>query len=435
MLVERVGSDVRLHRSGPLDATVRLPGSKSLTNRHLVCAALADGRSVLHNASFCDDAARMIEGLGRLGIRSVSLPEADRVEVEGCRGHLPADEGEIDAGDAGTVMRFLTALVTLGHGRYRLDGSDRMRERPIGPLADGLRELGAAISYEQRAGYPPLTVVTRGLLGGTVALARPVSSQFVSALLLVAPYASRDVMLRIDGGPTSRPYVDMTVAVMRALGVEVLCTPSADRFVVPSTQRYQAQAVTIEPDASAATYFWSAAAVCGGRVTVAGLGRDSVQGDVGFVELLARMGCAVEQTAAGLTVCGPTGRLRGIDADLSAMPDAAPTLAVVALFADGPTRIRNVANLRIKETDRLAALERELSRLGATVEPIDDGLTIHPPTRLRPATIETYNDHRMAMSFAVAGLAAGDVVIRAAECVAKSFPGFFETLGELARTQ
>jgi len=435
MLVERSGADVRLHPVGPVEAVVRPPGSKSLTNRYVLCAALADGRSTLRGASLSDDALRMLDGLRQLGIRVEEREDAQVIEVHGSRGQIPADEGEIDTGNAGTAMRFLTALACLGQGRYRLDGSPRMRERPIGQLVGALRELGAAIAYEEAEGYPPLAIIARGLTGGEVELDSPPSSQFVTALLMVAPYAAQDVLIRIRGELLSRPYVEMTIKVMRSLGVEVLASDDYDRFIVPSTQRYRAGEVTIEPDASAATYFWAAAAVTGGRIGVTGLSRQSLQGDTAFVDVLEGMGCQVEEHGDALQVRGPApGALRGIDVDLNAMPDAAQTLAVVALFAAGPTRISNVANLRIKETDRLAALESELMRLGAQVEMSGDSLTITPPARISPAVVETYDDHRMVMSFALAGLAAAGITVKDVGCVSKSFPGFFDALAELEPT-
>jgi 3-phosphoshikimate 1-carboxyvinyltransferase len=288
------------------------------------------------------------------------------------------------------------------------------------------------VGYDEAEGFPPLTMEARGLTGGTVEITSPPSSQFLSALLMVAPYAAHDVMLRITGEFLSRPYVEMTIRVMRSLGVEVLTSEEAHRFVVPSTQRYAAREISIEPDASAATYFWAAAAITGGRVRVQNLTRASLQGDVAFVDVLARMGCRIDSGTDYLGVEGPKpGSLRGIDVDLNEMPDTAQTLAVAALFADGPTRIRNVANLRIKETDRLAALESELMRLGAQIELTEDSLTVVPPAHIKPAAIETYDDHRMVMSFTLAGLVADGVVIKDADCVSKSFPGFFDTLATL----
>jgi len=432
VIVERRGADVYLHPVGPVQGDLRLPGSKSLTNRYLLCTALAHGRSTLAGASVADDTRRMVDGLRQLGIGLELDQRAERIEIRGCGGHIPADQARIDVGNAGTAMRFLTALACLGYGEYRLDGSPRMRQRPIGQLVDALRRLGATITYEATEGCPPLLIFARQLNGGELEFHTPPSSQFVSALLMVAPYARDDVLIRIEGELTSRPYVDMTIRIQRTLGVETLVSDDWRRFLVPATQRYRAADLNVEPDASAATYFWAAAAITGGRATVRGLTRQSLQGDVAFVNVLERMGCRVEEEAQALTVRGPApGALRGIEADLNAMPDTAQTLAVVALFADGPTRISNVANLRLKETDRLAALHRELTRLGAQVELGDDGLAITPPRRLAPAAIETYDDHRMAMSFALAGLVVDGIVIRNATCVSKSFPAFFETLATL----
>ena len=287
------------------------------------------------------------------------------------------------------------------------------------------------MGYGGVEGYPPVTVLARGLTGGEVRFDRPVSSQFVSALLMVAPYAAQDVYISLAGPLPSEPYVAMTEHVMRSMGVE-LVQAERRRFVIPAGQRYRGGEYSIEPDASAATYFWAAAAVTGGCVRIEGLRRDSVQGDVGFVDILARMGCTVGAGPDYLEVAGPTdGRLRGVDVDLNAMPDTVQTLAVVALFAEGPTRIRNVANLRIKETDRIAALASELRRLGARVDEWEDGLSIWPPPKATSASIETYRDHRMAMSLAVAGLRVDGLRICGADCVSKSFPAFFDVLDRL----
>lgn len=433
LVVERIGRDVRISRAGPVVGSASVPGSKSLTNRYLACAALAGGASVIRGASLSDDARAMIDGLAALGVDVDVRSDDALVRVIGGGGNWRADDARIDVGHAGTAMRFLTGLACVGYGEYRLDGSPRMRERPIADLVDALRTLGARIDYEQREGYPPLRVYAEGLAGGEVILDSPRSSQFVSALLMVAPYARHDVLIGIEGALVSEPYIEITLDVMRAMGVD-LVDVDGRRFVVPAVQRYRPGEFTVEPDASAATYFWAAAAVTGGRVTVRGLARGSRQGDVNFVNVLADMGCRVEETPEGLCVAAPVdGRLRGIAVDLNAMPDTVQTLAAVALFADGPTRIDNVANLRIKETDRIAALGAELAKLGAAVEPRPDGLTITPPRVVTPAEIRTYDDHRMAMSLALAGLGAGGVTIRDAGCVSKSFPGYFETLAALCQ--
>ena len=424
---------VSVHRcqsvAQPLDATVTLPGSKSMSNRALIAAALADGTSLLRNILVAEDTQLMLKALGDLGI-AVTVDEADKVaEVTGCRGQLPASEARLFCGNSGTTMRFCTALAALGHGRYELDGIERMRQRPIGGLAAVLRVLGAGVEYLDREEYPPLAIHAKGLTGGQVAFRSPASSQFITGLLLVTPYAGRDVFIEITGEIPSVPYLKLTTALMDSFGVAVIqdYREGELRFIVGAPQRYQGTTLTIEPDASNATYFLAAAAIAGGRVTIERLGTDSTQGDIGFIDILKQMGCRVERASTQLTARGPTGGapLRGIDVDLNHMPDTVPTLAVLALFADGPTVIRNVANLRLKETDRLAALRRELTKLGAGVDEFADGLTITPPVRLTPASIDTYNDHRMAMSFALAGLKCDGMVINNPDCTAKTFPEFF----------
>lgn len=431
MSVEWQGSDVRLRPAGRMAGTVVVPGSKSLTNRYLICAALADGTTTLRGASLSDDAHALLGGLEALGVRMDVLSDAREIIVHGCRGNLPHDEAALNVGNAGTAMRFLTALVCLGHGEYRLDGSARMRARPIGPLVEALQQLGARIEYTGTDGCPPLRIAASGLHGHELGFATPPSSQYISALLMVAPYARGDVMIAIDGDVTSRPYLALTCDVMRDMGVELL-ERDWRRFVVPAYQRYQPGTYDVEPDASAATYIWAAAALTGGRGGVRGITRTSRQGDARFVDVLTQMGCTVAEEAGTLVVAAPAdGRLHGVDVDLNEMPDTVQTLAVLALFADGPTNVRNVANLRIKETDRIAALSQELAKLGAQVEARADGLTIHPPRQLTPASIDTYDDHRMAMSFAIAGLVVDGVVIRDAGCVSKSFPDFFDVLATL----
>ncbi len=420
----------------PLNATVSIPGSKSLTNRALVAGALADGTSILSKALFADDTQRMIDALGALGFAIATDPRGGRIEITGAGGHIPAGDAECFCGNSGTTIRFCTALAALGRGSYVLDGVPRMRQRPIGPLVGALRSLGASISFDEEEGFPPITMRAKGLSAGTVVLDTDVSSQFLSALLLAAPAAGGDVMIDVRGQLSSAPYVTMTTDLMAAFGVSVVddIRPDGARFIVPAPQAYRAEHYTIEPDASNASYFLAAAAVVGGTVTVDGLGSASIQGDVHFVDVLEQMGCHVVRDPNRLTVTGRSdGRpLRGIDIDLNAMPDMVQTTAVVALFADGPTTIRNVPNLRVKETDRLSALAQELTAAGARVEERDDGLTITPPQQPRAAAINTYDDHRMAMSFALLGLAVEGVTIRDAECVDKTFPGFFDTWSSLS---
>ncbi len=419
-------ADVRIRTAiGPIEATVKLPGSKSLTNRAFIIAALAHGTSTLHGVGLADDMRYMIDFLKGLEI-DVTVDEARRIAtVGGCGGHVPAGEADLFCGNAGTVARFGAAMCCLGMGRYRIDGVERMRSRPIAPLVNVLRDLGASIGYEDKEGFLPLTIAGNGLRGGQASLTADQSSQFVSAVLLAAPYARGDVMLHLVGEVVSQPYIRMTLQMMEDFGVSVLA--DRGRYIVPALQTYTARTYRIEPDASAASYFLAAAALTGGRVTVEGLGRRSLQGDVGFVHVLEQMGCRIEQDDASTTVTGPKdGRLRSVDVDLNATPDMAQTLAVLALFADGPTNIRNVANLRVKETDRIAAVATELAKFGAKVRPREDGFSIEPPARPQPAAVDTYNDHRMAMSFALAGLRLDGVVIKDAGCVSKTFPEFFE---------
>jgi 3-phosphoshikimate 1-carboxyvinyltransferase len=407
------------------DATVRVPGSKSLTNRALVCAALASGRSRLVGWLESDDTAAMIDGLGRLGV-TVEREGAD-LAVNGTGGEFAIPLHPIDCRASGTTMRFLAACAALVRGRVTLDGVARMRERPIQDLADALTTLG--VSVRTVAGCPPITIQGGRLTGGRVAVDASKSSQFLSALLMVAPLADDEVEI-VAMPITSRPYVDLTLSVMNAFGISVELRGD-DTFRIPGGQRYRPRSYAIEPDATAATYFFAAAAITGGRIRVEGLSAASAQSDVRFVEVLERMGCSVERGPSWIAVRGPR-YLHGVDVDLNALPDSALTLAVVALFARGRTSIRNVPNLRLKETDRMAALQAELTKLGAQVETTATDLVIDPPERVTPARIATYDDHRMAMSFAVAGLAVDGIVIQDPDCVRKTFPGFFDELRRLS---
>jgi 3-phosphoshikimate 1-carboxyvinyltransferase len=341
-------------------------------------------------------------------------------------GHVPAAFAELWVENSGTSIRFLTALCALGQGQYRLDGNVRMRERPIAPLIDTLQDWGAGITSELGTGCPPVVIEARGLPAATVAVAGDLSSQYLSALLMAAPCAAGPVEIQLRGPLVSRPYIDMTLAVMRHFGAECV-EPAPGEFRL-AARGYRAADYDIEPDASAASYFFAAAAVTAGEVTVTGLGRDSLQGDAAFVDVLERMGCDVTRQAAAITVRGRP--LRGIDVDMNAISDTAQTLAAVAPFAEGPTTIRNIAHVRHKETDRIAALAAELRRLGLRVDERPDGLTIHPGP-MRGATVETYNDHRMAMSFAVLGLRQPGVRIANPGCTAKTYPQFFEDLDRL----
>jgi len=411
----------------PADATLRPPGSKSITNRGLVCAALATGQSVLRGALASEDTQVMIDALGRLGIAIEVLDAGQTLRVAGCGGNLPATAADLYVANSGTTVRFLTALVTLGRGTYRLDGTPRMRERPIQDLLDALAQLGVRAHSERPGGCPPVVIEAGGLPGGRATVRGGVSSQFLSGLLMAAPYAASALELLIEGPLVSQPYIEMTLAVMRSFGVEIE-TDGLSRFRIAAPRAYRPATFDIEPDASAASYFWAAAAISGGRVAVEGLSRSSLQGDVAFCECLAQMGCPVVYGADRVTVVG--GALRGIDVDMNAISDTVQTLSAVALFADGPTRIRGVSHIRHKETDRIGALATELRKLGARVEEHEDGLTI-VPGKVRGATIDTYNDHRMAMSLSLVGLRVPGVVINDPGCTAKTYPRFFEDLARL----
>jgi 3-phosphoshikimate 1-carboxyvinyltransferase len=412
----------------PLHASVRPPGSKSITNRALVCAALADGTSTLHGALDSEDTQVMIGALGQLGIDVTAVDEGRTLVVTGSSGRIPAIEADLFCANSGTTIRFLTAVATLGHGAFRLDGIPRMRERPIADLLDALNQLGTRAVCENRNNCPPVVIHANGLAGGTATVRGDISSQFLSGLLMATPGARSPVELRIKGTLVSQPYVEMTLAVMQSFGVAVETSEALSEFLIPAPQPYRACDYAIEPDASAASYFWAAAAVTGGTVTVEGLSAASLQGDVAFVDCLEQMGCEVRREADSITVVGRP--LRGITVDMNAISDTVQTLAVVALFADGPTEIRNVGHIRHKETDRIAAVATELRKLGATVEESNDGLRITPGP-LRAATIATYNDHRMAMSFAIAGLRQPGIRISDPECTAKTYPQFFSDLAKL----
>ncbi|HEX3152002.1 MAG TPA: 3-phosphoshikimate 1-carboxyvinyltransferase [Gemmataceae bacterium] len=410
----------------PLSANVTVPGSKSITNRALVLAALGSWGCKLSNALRSEDTEVMVDCLRRLGfdVRTDWPNCVIDVSFDPAGDFIPASSANLFVGNSGTTVRFLTAMLALGKGVYRLDGVPRMRERPIQDLLDGLRQLKVDAESESGNGCPPVVIRAAGLSGGHVSVRGDVSSQFLSGLLLVLPCAEGDTTIDVASPLVSKPYVEMTVAMLRQFGLETRAIGSAG-FIVPGNQIHKLESYFIEPDASAASYFWAAAAILGGRVTVAGLTDQSLQGDVAFVDILQQMSCRVEKCDAGITVHGRP--LRGIDVDMNAISDTVMTLGAVACFAEGPTRIRNVAHIRHKETDRISALATELRRLGAEVEEFADGLTIHPRP-LHGATVETYNDHRMAMSLALIGLKVPGVIIKNPACVAKTYPGFWQDL-------
>ncbi len=419
----------------PVKAVVTVPGSKSITNRALVLAALGSsvGPCELTGALQGDDTEVMVESLRRLGFLIETEWPIVRFLPHNAGVLVPATAAELFVGNSGTTMRFLTALCALGNGRYRLDGVARMRERPIEDLLAALRTCGVGARSEFGNGCPPVIIEGRGTLQGSgVAIRADTSSQFGSAMLMVAPFHQLgQFVLRFEGPVVSEPYIRMTESMMRDWGAYWrMSSESAYVFEPDSRVGYcrDRELYAIEPDASAASYFFAAAAVTGGTVTVADLSRKSLQGDVGFVDVLERMGCRAEECSAGITVHGRP--LRGIDVDMNAISDTVMTLGVAACFAEGPTRIRNVAHIRHKETDRIAALAAELRKIGAEVEEFADGIAI-TPRPLHGAEIETYDDHRMAMSLALVGLKVPGIVVLKPGCVAKTYPDFWSDFERL----
>jgi 3-phosphoshikimate 1-carboxyvinyltransferase len=421
--------------------TVRLPGSKSITNRTLLLAALAQGRTTLCDVLDSDDTRYMLEALRKLGVDWTADGER-RVTLHGVGGLFPGRQAELFLGNAGTAVRMLTAVLGLCGGEYRIDGVPRMHERPIGDLVDALRQLGASIDYLGNDGFPPLAIHAGTLQPRTeVSIRGNVSSQFLSGLLIALPLLGRKTMVRIEGELISKPYVEITLNAMRQFGVAVgrdgwssFTVPAAARYVTPGE-------LHVEGDASSASYFLAAGAISGltggGPVRVEGVGRNSTQGDVRFAEALQQMGAEVAmdehwiEAGAG-SDAKKRGKLRAVDLDCNHIPDAAMTLAVAALFADGTTTLRNIASWRVKETDRIAAMAIELVKLGATVEEGADYLKITPPVQWRPATIDTYDDHRMAMCFSLAALGGVPVRINDPGCVAKTFPDYFQVLAGIS---
>lgn len=419
---------IEIQPCGPLDAEIQPPGSKSITNRALVCAAFADGTSVLSGALDSEDTRVMISSLQQLGIEIEIDQAGTRLRVKGCNGSPPTKQATLFVANSGTTMRFLTAMLGTIDGAFRIDGIERMRVRPIADLLDSLVLLGASTHSENNNGCPPICINGGGMRGGTASIRGDISSQFLSGLLLAAPNSKAAIKLVVDGPLVSTPYIDMTIRVMEAFGVQI-DQNRHDTFQI-TPQQYAGTDFLIEPDASAASYFWAAAAIAGGAVTVRGLQRDALQGDVAFCDCLQRMGCRVENNQNGITVL--SGTLRGIEVDMNNISDTVQTLAAVALFAAGPTTITGVAHIRHKETDRITDLARELRKFGADVEENTDGLRI-TPQKLRPAEIETYNDHRMAMSLALVGLKIPKVVIQNPDCTQKTYPAFFDDLNSVCK--
>ena len=433
-----MSESIQIEPVKPFDLSLSPPGSKSLTNRALLIAALADGQTQLDGVLFADDTRRMLEALQALGFELDIDEPATRVVVHGRNGKVPAKSAELNLGNAGTAMRFLTAACCLGHGTYTLDGIPRMRERPIGELVEPLRKLGAEIEYLGEEGFPPLKIEASPYFeGGFVTLEPTLSSQFISAMLIAAPRTPRGITLTFNGEITSMPYIRMTLKLMKHFGVGHEWGGPKNNAVRVTNAEYSPAAYTIEPDASNASYFLAAAAaVPGSSCTIHNLGSESVQGDAEFCMVLGLMGCTVDQRTHTTTVAAPpSGKLRGVDVRLDKMPDMAQTLAALAILAEGPSRIRKVGNLRVKETDRMEAIRVELTKLGAEVRIKGDDILINPPAgnTLTPAAVDTYDDHRMAMAFSVIGLAAepGTVTINDPQCVNKTYPNYWDDLQKL----
>jgi 3-phosphoshikimate 1-carboxyvinyltransferase len=416
---------------GPIRGAIRPPGSKSITNRALVCAALARGHSLLTGALDSEDTRVMAGGLAALGIGVNPDWERGEITVVGCGGEIPAQQATLDCAASGTTMRFLSAVCGLGHGHFRLDGTPRMRQRPIGDLVAALRMLGVDALAESPGECPPVTIRSSGLAGGDVRVHGGTSSQFASGLAMVAPCTRQGMRIEFEGQLVSLPYLEMTRRVMESFGAR--CETVGDRGWRIDPTGYDGREYAVEPDASAASYFAAAAAITGGEVRIEGLARRSMQGDVGFCDALARMGCDVQwdetHGAESITVRGRAAR--GIDIDMNAISDTVPTLAAVALFAQGPTTIRNVAHIRDQETDRVGDLVRELRKFGADITEHGDGMTIEPAA-LHAARIATYDDHRMAMALSLPGLLVPGVLIENPSCVGKTFPDYWLRMGTLA---
>jgi 3-phosphoshikimate 1-carboxyvinyltransferase len=411
---------------------VALPGSKSISNRVLLLAALCEGQTTIHDLLDSDDTRYMLDALAKLGVRIERKPGQRTVTVTGCGGIFPVKEADLFLGNAGTAVRPLTAALAMMDGRYRVDGVARMRERPIADLVDGLKQLNANVRYELDDGFPPLIIEPATLaVPDEISVRGDVSSQFLSALLMALPLLNEPVTVRIDGELISRPYVELTINLLKRFGVMVH-REGWEAFAIAATANYQSPgSIHVEGDASSASYFLAIGALAGGPVTVQGVGARSIQGDVRFAQALESMGVAIEMGANQIT-SRRLGKLKGIDFDANHIPDAAMTLAVCALFADGPTTLRNIASWRVKETDRISAMATELRKVGATVAEGSDWLRVEPPATLTAnAAIDTYDDHRMAMCFSLVAAGGTPVRINDPKCVGKTFPTYFEEFAKL----
>jgi 3-phosphoshikimate 1-carboxyvinyltransferase len=415
-----------------IDGEINIPGSKSISNRALLLATLAKGTTTLTNLLDSDDIRYMLASLEQLGVQFELSDDKTRCTVQGMGGAVSASTAQtLFLGNAGTAMRPLCAALTLGQGEFTLTGEPRMEERPIGDLVDALRQLGASVTYLNNDGFPPLTINATGLNGGDVDIAGDLSSQFLTALLMVAPLAKGKVNINIKGELVSKPYIDITLALMAQFGVDVQNHDYARFEINPGQQYLSPGKVLVEGDASSASYFLAAGAIAGGSVKVTGVGRLSIQGDVKFADALEKMGAQIEW--GDDFIIARKAKLSGIDMDMNHIPDAAMTIATAALFAEGETCLRNIYNWRIKETDRLHAMATELRKVGAVVEEGHDFIRITPPVKLNTAAIDTYNDHRMAMCFSLLAFADCGITINDPDCTSKTFPSYFAEFTRLTQ--
>ena len=435
-------SNIQIPALKSYNGELRVPGSKSITNRVLLVSALAEGTTRLHNLLKSDDTSYMGEALKSLGVHVEMSEDFTEAVIEGNGAPIDApavllEDGRyfagLDLGNAGTAMRSLCAALALGSGVFHLSGEERMKERPIRDLVDALRSLGADISYMETDGFPPVCINAHGLKGGSVSVRGNISSQYLTALLICAPYAESPLHIHVEGELISAPYILLTLDVMKHFGIEVKHADLMD-FYVPKGVYKTPGDYMVEGDASSASYPLAAAAIAGGKVRVLGVGTDSRQGDIAFVEVLKKMGATVTMGPDWVECTGPQGKLKSLgEFNAVEIPDAAMTVAVLALFADAPMTISGIASWRVKETDRIAAMAAELRKVGAEVRETTDSITIYPPEKLQPATIETYNDHRMAMCFSLVALGGVPVKIMDPACINKTYPKYFDDFLRIAK--
>ncbi|MBT3206204.1 MAG: 3-phosphoshikimate 1-carboxyvinyltransferase [Gammaproteobacteria bacterium] len=416
-----------------INGEVLIPGSKSLSNRILLLSAMAQGTTTITNLLDSDDVRHMLTALAKLGVKYTLSEDRTICEMTGlARSFKVENNTELFMGNSGTTMRSLTAALCTGHGEFTLMGEPRMYERPIDDLVGTLKQTGADIEYLQETGFPPIKINAKGIQGGKVSIKGNISSQYLTGMLMAAPFCQQDLLIKVDGELVSKPYIAITLDVMKRFGVEVE-NRNDQAFFIKSGQSYSSPgSIMVEGDASSASYFLAAAAIAGGSVKVHGTGKASVQGDARFAEVLELMGAKVTWSDEWIEVSN-SGELKGVDVDLNHIPDAAMTIATTALFARGKTAIRNIYNWRVKETDRLAAMSTELRKLGAIVEEGNDYIVIDPPKTIQSAAIDTYDDHRMAMCFSLAAFGDAAITINDPGCTSKTFPGYFDLFLSLTR--